>query len=82
MKHRMKDGTEMDLKDMSAKHLRNTINLLRQKAHEGLTISKGGGTCAEDMWYDEYEVFDAAAWELMKGPKYEAELKRRLTQYG
>lgn len=57
MKHRTRNGNEIDIADMSDTHLENTIALIKRKAEDGVIIRYGGGSCAEDMWYDEDNLY-------------------------
>lgn len=62
---------------MDDKHLINTIRLLRRKAIAGVTIRRGGGTCAEDIWYDEETVFGKKALGKLNYYAYVKEAARR-----
>lgn len=58
-------------------HLLNTIKWIERKADEGLTIRYGGGSCAEDMWYDEDTIYDDRAKREMNYTIYVKEAKKR-----
>jgi len=56
--HRMKDGTEIAISDMTDSHLDNTISLIERRAKEGVKLSHGGGSEPVDFWYDEKTVIE------------------------
>ena len=75
--HKLKDGRIIRIAEMSDEHLLNTIRLLLKKSTSGVTIRQGGGTCAEDMWYDEVVYYDQEALELLNYQAYVDEAKKR-----
>ena len=70
-------GKEYRLRDMSDEHLTRTIALIERKAREGIMVRVGGGSCAEDMYYDEYKVKGEEAKKLMHYDEYIRERNRR-----
>ena len=74
----MKDGTAIDLKDMSYTHLVNTINMMERKAFgDGVLVRVGGGSLPEDVYYEEYRLVGESALAEMNYQKYVAEKNRR-----
>ena len=77
--HKTKDGKKIKLADLELSHLENIINLIERKSIEGYTSRSGGGSCAEDMWYDEEMVYGKEAKEALNFYDYQAELERRVS---
>lgn len=77
MKHRTADGTVMDIADMSNSHLLNTIKMLERRAKEGHVVRYGGGTTAEDIWYDEDHLYGREALKALNYDHYIQEAKKR-----
>ncbi len=75
--HTAKDGRKILLKDLKTSHLINIIKLIERKAKEGVTIRSGGGSTAEDIWYDEYTIFGKDAKKYLNYHHYLKELKDR-----
>lgn len=75
--HRTKDGRKILLADMEINHLRDTIKLIERRAIRGITIKSGGGTTADDMWYDEDLLEGEEALKYMNYQSYVNELQRR-----
>jgi len=80
--HKTKDGKKIKLADLELSHLENIIKWIERKAKEGITVSMGGGSCAEDMWYDEETYYGKEAKRQLNFDSYKAELKRRLSTCG
>lgn len=79
MKHHItKDGVKMLIKDMSMRHLENTIRNIEKRAVKGITISVGGYGDAEDMCYDEWVATGLEALAHMNYNAYKSELNERL----
>ena len=77
--HTTKDGTKVKLRDMTDSHLAATIRLFERRAKEGVTVRMGGGSCAEDMWYDEDTLCRAVALERLGYADYVKERDRRIS---
>ena len=77
MKHRTKEGREIDLKDMTLDHLLNTIAWIKRRAEEGVIVRCGGGVSKEDLWCDEDVFYDDEALEELNYHEYVKELSRR-----
>lgn len=75
--HKTKDGKKIKLADLETSHLENIIKWIERKAKEGLTVRMGGGSCAEDMWYDEETLYGKKAKKEMNYKDYISELERR-----
>ena len=55
---------------MDNHHLECTIRWLERKAEEGVFMQVGGGSCADDMYYDEYMLFGQEALEQLNYADY------------
>ena len=75
--HRTKNGNKIKLNDLELSHLQNIIKWIDKKATEGLTIRMGGGSTAEDMWYDEDTYYGEAVRKKLNYYDYKAELYKR-----
>jgi hypothetical protein len=75
--HKDKTGKETPIKDLGTSHLANIIRYHKRLAREGLTVRYGGGSCAEDMWYDEDTLYGQDALNRLKTAEYIAELSSR-----
>lgn len=75
--HRTKDGRKIKIRDLEICHLRNIIKWIKSKSKEGITISHGGGTTADDMWYYEEQVTGKRVKKYFNYKHYKKELKRR-----
>lgn len=78
--HVTKNGDKIVLSKLEDSHLQNIINLLQRKAKEGVKIRYGGGTTADDIWYDEDMLYGEEALKHLHYGEYAAEQKRRLTK--
>lgn len=74
-KWKQRDGTMIDMKDMTTEHLENAIKMLERVAEEGRTIRYGGGSDIQDFYYDE-EFLQGKAF-LDTVPEYK-KLKKEL----
>jgi hypothetical protein len=77
--HKTKDGKKIKLADLELSHLENIIKWIERKAKEGLTVKMGGGSTAEDMWYDEETYFGEKAKKQLNFYDYKSELKSRVS---
>ena len=75
--HTTRDGTKIKLCDMADSHLAATIALMERRATEGIVVRFGGGSCAEDMWYDEDHFEGEEALKFMGYYDYVAEQEKR-----
>jgi hypothetical protein len=75
--HTTKEGRKIKLSNLELNHLKNIIRWIERKSVEGLTISIGGGTCAEDMWCDEYTIYGEKVFKKLNYYDYKAELSKR-----
>lgn len=78
--HITKNGDKIALSKLEDSHLQNIINLLQRKAKEGVKVRYGGGTTADDIWYDEDMLYGEEALKHLHYGEYVAEQKRRLTK--
>jgi hypothetical protein len=76
--HKTKNGEKIKICDLETSHLKNIINLIERKSKEGITIRMGGGSTAEDMWYDEEEIYGEDVKIELNFYDYEKELKIRI----
>ena len=77
--HETKEGKVIKFSDLELSHLKNILRWIDRKASEGLKIRMGGGTCTEDMWYDEDIYYGEDARRELNYYDYKAELNRRET---
>ncbi len=77
--HKTKDGKKIKLADLETSHLENILKCIERKAKEGFTVKMGGGSCAEDMWYDEETYYGEEAKNQLNFSDYKAELERRIS---
>jgi hypothetical protein len=75
--HKTKNGTKIKIIDLKLSHLKNILRWIDRKATEGLTVRMGGGSTAEDMWYDEDIYYSEDARRQLNYYDYKAELSRR-----
>ena len=76
--HITREGKKIKLCDLELGHLKNILKWIEKKADEGITIRRGGGFTAEDMWYDEEELYGERALEYLNYYQYKAELNKRI----
>jgi hypothetical protein len=76
--HKTKDGREIKISDLETTHLENIIKMINEKSKKGLIVRTGGGSCAEDIWYDEEIVYGDEVKNILNYSDYEDELNRRL----
>ena len=77
--HTTKNGDQIDLSKLEDSHLQNIINLMQRKAKEGIVVRYGGGSSADDIWYDEDHLYGEEALAKMHYGEYVAEQERRRT---
>jgi len=77
--HTTKNGDQIALSKLEDSHLQNIINLMQRKAKEGIIVRYGGGSSADDIWYDEDHLYGEEALAKMHYGEYAAEQKRRRT---
>ena len=77
--HVTKDGKKIKLCKMTDSHLDATIRLFERRAKEGITVGTGGGSCAEDMFYDEDTLYGEDALEALEYDEYVKERDRRIS---
>jgi hypothetical protein len=77
--HTTKNGDQIALSKLEDSHLQNIINFLQRKAKEGVRVRHGGGTTADDIWYDEDMLYGEEALKHLHYGEYIAEQKRRPT---
>lgn len=70
----------MLLSEMSDQHLENVISLIKKKAKNGLKLSIGSISTAEDMFYDEHVIYGKQVREFLNFKLYKNELKKRQQQ--
>ena len=75
--HTTKLGEKIKLSDLETSHLENILKWIERKAKEGLTVRMGGGSTAEDMWYDEETYYGEKAKKELNFHDYKFELERR-----
>ena len=76
--HVTKEGKKIKLTDLELSHLENILKWIERRAKEGLTVRMGGGSCAEDMWYDEKTYYGEEAKSQLNFSDYNAEFERRI----
>ena len=76
--HVTKDGEKIKLCKMTDSHLDATIRLFERRAKEGITV-RTGGSCAEDMFYDEDTLYGEDALEALEYDEYVKERDRRIS---
>lgn len=77
--HTTKNGDQIALSKLEDSHLQNIINLMQRKAKEGIVVRYGGGSSADDIWYDEDHLYGEEALKHLHYGEYVAEQKRRRT---
>jgi len=78
--HVTKNGDAIALSKLEDSHLQNIINLLQRKSKEGVKVRYGGGTTADDIWYDEDMLYGEEALKRLHYGEYVAEQERRRTK--
>ena len=77
--HTTREGKKIRLRDMTDSHLAATIGLFERRAKDGVTVRMGGGSCAEDIWYDEETLYGEEALDLLGYADYVKERDRRIS---
>mgnify|MGYP000350743523 CR=1 FL=1 len=75
--HTTKDGKKIKLCDLELSHLENIIKMIERKSIEGLRVAYGGGSCADDFYYDEDVLRGKKAKDNLNFEDYMNELIRR-----
>lgn len=76
--HTSKNGKKILLSELELTHLKNIIALIERKAKEGLEVEYGGGSSAENMFYDKETIFGDEVRSHLNYYDYIEELKRRI----
>lgn len=71
--HTTKSGEVIELSKISDRHLQNIIAMLERKAADGVTVRYGGGSTADDIWYDEDVLFGDEALDYLHYGEYVAD---------
>ena len=77
--HTTREGKKIRLRDMTDSHLAATIRLFERRAKDGVTVRMGGGSCAEDIWYDEDTLSGEEALDRLGYADYVKERDRRIS---
>ena len=77
--HVTKNGDKISLNKLEDSHLQNIINLMLRKSKEGVKVMFGGGSTADDIWYDEDMLYGEEALKRLHYYEYLAEQRRRRT---
>ena len=75
--HRTKDGRKIKMADLELGHLMNVLKWIERKAINGVDVGMGGGSTAEDMWYEKETYFGEEAKEYLNFYDYKSELEKR-----
>lgn len=75
--HTDKNGNKTRIQELETSHLKNIIRWIERKAEEGMTIRRGGGSTAEDIWYDEDDIEGDEVLEHLNYDAYKSELLSR-----
>lgn len=75
--HITKDNKKILLKDLELSHLLNILKRIEKQAITGLTIRYGGGSTAEDMWYEEEIIYGEKVLNHLQYNDYKEELNKR-----
>lgn len=75
--HEDKHGNRTLIKDLKTDHLRNIVRFNERMSREGITVREGGGSCPDDYWYEEEELFGDEALEHLNHSAYVDELSSR-----
>lgn len=76
--HTTREGEKIKLSDLTTSHLENIIKLIERKSIEGLTKRYGGGSCPDDIWYDEETYYGERAKKELNFYDYVSELNSRV----
>ena len=76
--HKTKQGSQIEISDMTDDHLKATIRLIENKSKKGVKVQVGGGNCAEDIWYDEEFIYGKDVLDKMRYSDYVNEYNSRV----
>jgi len=77
MKHKDKNGKVTLVKDLETSHLKNIIRCHKRMAEEGITITSGGGSCGDDIWFEQDVLYGKDALDYLNTSEYITELVSR-----
>jgi hypothetical protein len=75
--HITKNGKKIKLSDLELDHLKNIIRWIENKSIKGMLVKYGGGSCAEDFYYDEEILYGDSVKYKLNYEDYISELKNR-----
>lgn len=62
---------------MKTSHLENILRMIERMSINGYTVRSGGGSCADDFWYDEVTYYGNDAKRELNYEHYKSELIKR-----
>ena len=79
--HITKDNRKILLKDLESSHILNILKWIKKQAITGLTIKYGGGSTAEDIWYEEETIYGEKVLNHLHYNDYKTELNKRFGKF-